>query len=64
MGILFNCQRIFRFGDSNDIKNKVKWYLKLVDSEFFPMIINSFPKESMKKLKDATKALEKSLKTC
>ncbi|AMR46800.1 hypothetical protein [Bacillus subtilis] len=46
-------------GIPNDIKNKVKWYLKLVDSEFFPMIINSYPKESMKKLKDATEALEK-----
>ncbi|SPU03718.1 SPBc2 prophage-derived uncharacterized protein yomO [Bacillus subtilis] len=59
-GLFFSIVKEFSdLGIPNDIKNKVKWYLKLVDSEFFPMIINSFPKESMKKLKDATKALEK-----
>ncbi|MEC5219921.1 hypothetical protein [Bacillus atrophaeus] len=48
-------------GIPDDIKNKVKWYLKLIDSEFFPMIINSFPEESMTKFGEATKMLQENL---
>ncbi|MCY8997814.1 hypothetical protein [Bacillus inaquosorum] len=48
-------------GIPNDIKNKVKWYLKLVDSEYFPLIINSFPKESLEKLGKATVMLQQNI---
>ncbi|MCY0089182.1 MULTISPECIES: hypothetical protein [Bacillus amyloliquefaciens group] len=45
----------------SDIKNKVKWFVKLVDSEFFPLIISSFPEESMKKFGEATKMMQENL---
>ncbi|MGY3839485.1 hypothetical protein ACWNPK_20485 [Bacillus atrophaeus] len=48
-------------GIPSDIKNKVKWFVKLVDSEFFPMIISSFPEESMKKFGEATKMMQENL---
>ncbi|MEX5481802.1 hypothetical protein [Bacillus velezensis] len=48
-------------GIPSDIKNKVKWFVKLVDSEFFPLIINSFPEESMKKFGKATKMMQENL---
>ncbi|MEC2307608.1 hypothetical protein [Bacillus atrophaeus] len=48
-------------GIPSDIKNKVKWFVKLVDSEFFPMIISSFPEESMKKFGEATKMVQENL---
>ncbi|MCS4324219.1 hypothetical protein [Bacillus subtilis] len=48
-------------GIPNDIKNKVKWYLKLVDSEYFALIINSFPKESLEKLGKATVMLQQNI---
>ncbi|KXZ22304.1 hypothetical protein P4T89_13205 [Bacillus nakamurai] len=48
-------------GIPSDIKNKVKWYVKLVDSEFFPLILNSFPEESMKKFGEATKMMQENL---
>ncbi|NCT27063.1 hypothetical protein GXB79_02010 [Bacillus velezensis] len=45
----------------NDIKNKAKWFHNLVDSEFFPLILSSFPEESIKKLNEATKMLQENL---
>ncbi|PRR94578.1 hypothetical protein [Bacillus atrophaeus] len=48
-------------GIPSDIKNKVKWFVKLVDSEFFPMIISSFPEESMKKFGEAIKMMQENL---
>ncbi|MEN7437642.1 hypothetical protein AAGV27_21630 [Bacillus velezensis] len=48
-------------GIPNDIKNKVKWFHSLVESEFFPLILSSFPEESIKKLNGATKMLQDSL---
>ncbi|GJI61641.1 MULTISPECIES: hypothetical protein [Bacillus] len=48
-------------GIPNDIKNKVKWFVKLIDSEYFPMIIKSFPEESIEKLEKAAKMMKMSL---
>ncbi|MDW0355635.1 hypothetical protein [Bacillus velezensis] len=48
-------------GIPNDIKNKVKWFVKLIDSEYFPMIIKSFPEESIEKLEKAVKMMKMSL---
>ena len=45
----------------NDIKNKVKWFHSLVESEFFPLILSSFPAESIKKLNGAAKMFQDSL---
>ncbi|MES9779100.1 hypothetical protein [Bacillus velezensis] len=48
-------------GIPNDIKNKIKWFHNLTDSEFFPLIISSFPEESMKKFGEATKMMQENL---
>ncbi|MCR4367577.1 MULTISPECIES: hypothetical protein [Bacillus amyloliquefaciens group] len=45
----------------NDIKNRVKWFHKLVESEFFPLILSSFPEESIKKLNEAAKMLHENI---
>ncbi|MVZ95841.1 hypothetical protein CTI30_19930 [Bacillus velezensis] len=48
-------------GIPNDIKNKIKWFHNLTDSEFFPLILSSFPEESIKRLGEATKMLQDNL---
>ncbi|MFI8649352.1 hypothetical protein ACIGJL_06665 [Bacillus velezensis] len=48
-------------GIPSDIKNKVKWFVKLIDSEFFPLILSNFPEESMKKFEEAAKMMKTSL---
>ncbi|RAP15233.1 hypothetical protein HS9_00560 [Bacillus velezensis] len=48
-------------GIPNDIKNKIKWFHNLTDSEFFPLILRSFPEESIKKLNETTKMLQENL---
>lgn len=43
----------------NDIKQKIQYYLILVETPYFPKIVDAFPKESILKLQDAVAALVK-----
>lgn len=45
----------------NDIKKKVQAYLFLRDSEYFPTIVNSFPKENIDRVSEAMKRFGENL---
>lgn len=41
----------------NEIKEKIQYYMILVETPYFPKIVEQFPQESILKLQDAVKAL-------